>query len=236
MTVILGFDSDEAGMQAALDAIERNYQVIFEDDEPSRNHNANWVKESAEYDLFLDQVLRAGIGTYHRKNGIIDPAQVRKWSINRLVHVLTVYQKIIAKSLLYGNTANIAYTLPAARKIEEELIAELTRRSTPKVKRIGDTKNMREFLKAEDVLERVNIESVFRFYIPSIARKGRELLAKCPFHKGDSVTGTLNANPETGLWICRSCNEAGSLFQLVQRIERCDFNAAVNRVNELGNG
>ena len=233
MTIVFAFDSDEAGQQAALDAIERHYKDIFGDE--GVTHNSNWVKQAEEYDEFLDRVLRMGCGTYLKRNDKIENHQIRSWSINRLVYVLTVFQKLIANALYFGQAYNISYTLPACQKIESELIAELKRRATPKIKTYSGARNQVEFLKAADVLERVDKQKIYAFYLPDLKVKGQEMWAKCPFHKGGRENrASFSANISTGMFRCKTCGTGSSIFEFIKLVEKCDYNTAINRANELG--
>ena len=235
MTIILAFDSDEAGQQAALDAIDKHYQEIFSDDEETLGVNSNWVRQAEEYDQFLDIVLRAGLGTYLKRNDQISHHQIRGWSINRLTHVLMTYQKIIAKCLFLGQSYNISYTLPACQKIEAELIAELRRRATPKIESVRGARNQSEFLEASDVLERVDKQKLYAYYLPDLKVKGQEMWARCPLHKGgQEMNPSWSANISTGLFRCKSCNTSGSAFEFIKLVEKCDYNAAINKANEIG--
>ena len=45
---------------------------------------------------------------------------------------------------------------------------------------------------------------------------GDELIGLCPFHK--DTKPSFNANIETGLWLCRSCQEKGNAYQFAQKI------------------
>jgi hypothetical protein len=233
--ILLAFDSDAAGQQAALDAIDKHYSEIFSDDEERIGWNSNWVKDSEAYDEFLDTILRVGAGTYLGRNDKIGGHQIRGWSVNRLVYILTTFQKIIAKCLYFGQAYNIAYVLPLCQKIESELITELKRRATPKSQMHSGARNQSEFLKAEDVLQRVDKQRVYAFYLPDLKVKGQEMWAKCPFHKGGRENrASFSANISTGMFRCKTCGTGSSIFEFIKLVEKCDYNTAINRANELG--
>jgi hypothetical protein len=59
-------------------------------------------------------------------------------------------------------------------------------------------------------------------------RKGRTLVARCPFH--DDEHPSLTVNVERGLWYCFPCATGGDAIALLARMRRVDFAAAVEEV------
>jgi len=230
--ILLAFDSDEAGQQAALDAIERHWQTFFDDPELDNYHNPSWVKEGELYQQFLHDLMTSVFTYQRRAQDKIDPKQCRRWPAPRLLYVLNCWQHVIYKIVGFGNSFLLEWALPIARECEGLIIKELSRRATPK-KNIPEP-HILESLRADQVIKKVSCQSVFEHYLTKKMRMaGDELYSICPFCDGSREN--WSANVRTGLYRCKAkCGRAGSVFQFVMDIEKISFPVAVKRVAELG--
>ena len=78
----------------------------------------------------------------------------------------------------------------------------------------------------QDVRDRVDLASVATNLLgPAQERHGRRLLWRCPFH--DDAHPSFEVNLTRKTWRCWSCAVGGDAAELVKRINRCDFPAAV---------
>lgn len=78
----------------------------------------------------------------------------------------------------------------------------------------------------------LHIEEVISRYI-GLQRRGRNYVGLCPFH-GDKHP-SLVVNPEKQTFCCYSCKEWGDVFGFVQKMERCTFGQAVEKL-KIENG
>lgn len=86
----------------------------------------------------------------------------------------------------------------------------------------------------ELLLENLDVEKVLHHYeFDNVKPSGNFIRASCRIHGGDNPTGFV-INAVNGVWSCHtgSCGN-GSIFHLIQRIERCGFPQAVNKLAEI---
>jgi hypothetical protein len=77
-----------------------------------------------------------------------------------------------------------------------------------------------------EIRDRVCIEDVAtRLLGPPAKREGANLLWHCPFH--DDKHPSFKVNGKRGAWKCWACDIGGDAANLVMRINKCDFPAAV---------
>lgn len=233
-SVYLAFDSDDAGQQAALEAIEKNYQFIFGDEDEDKNSNANWVRHAEVYSLFLDEIFSMALNGYLRRNGQIDDSQVRKWPLKRLIWALERWNKLITSMLFYGNSYLLEYYLSKAKERRAALEKELVRRASPKRRAVVPASNPGEWLSADYVREKADFQKVFEYYLTGTKISNGEMSAFCPFEKKKQSRPSFYANLQTGLYSCKRCQESGNSFQLIMKIEGVSFPTALRKVAELG--
>ena len=80
-----------------------------------------------------------------------------------------------------------------------------------------------EALKAQ-----TDIVSVIGHYI-SLAKKGSEYVARCPFHSPDEHP-SFYVVPAKRIYHCFSCGASGDVIDFVREYEGCDFKAAVEKL------
>ncbi len=80
----------------------------------------------------------------------------------------------------------------------------------------------------EDILRQVtttaDIAEVVGDFV-SLKRRGRNLIARCPFHNEKSPS--FNVNPERGIYKCFGCGKGGDSVQFVMEIEGLTFAQAI---------
>ena len=59
-------------------------------------------------------------------------------------------------------------------------------------------------------------------------RRGRNLVALCPFHK--EKTPSFSVSPDKQLFYCFGCGAGGNVINFIMRIETLDFVEAFNEV------
>jgi DNA-binding transcriptional ArsR family regulator/5S rRNA maturation endonuclease (ribonuclease M5) len=80
-----------------------------------------------------------------------------------------------------------------------------------------------ERLKAANELQAVVAERGI-----ALKRKGRQLVASCPFHK--EKTASFNVSPTKGLFHCFGCGAAGDVIGFVTKYDRVSFGAALEKL------
>jgi len=89
--------------------------------------------------------------------------------------------------------------------------------------RLGYQRSMADW---SGVKARIDLEAVATHLLgPHWKRKGQRLFWPCPFH--DDHHPSFDVSLDKGLWYCRVCGIGGDAAELVKRINRCDFPAAV---------
>lgn len=82
----------------------------------------------------------------------------------------------------------------------------------------------------ESIRARNRIEEVLGRYI-ELQRRGRLVVARCPFHDDSNPSLIVYAHTQT--WHCFGCDAGGDVFAFVERIEHVRFGEALRR---LGSG
>ncbi|MGE0492162.1 MAG: DNA primase [Vulcanimicrobiota bacterium] len=84
----------------------------------------------------------------------------------------------------------------------------------------------------EAVLDRTSIADVVGRYV-KLKKQGRRLVGLCPFHS--ERTPSFSVDPVKGLWYCFGCQEGGSLFNFIMKVEGITFPEAVRKMGaEVG--
>lgn len=86
----------------------------------------------------------------------------------------------------------------------------------------------------ELLLDNLDVEAVLNHYeFDNIKPSGNFIRASCKIHGGNEPTAFV-INAINGVWSCHtgSCGN-GSVFHLIQRLERCGFPQAVNKLAEI---
>lgn len=76
----------------------------------------------------------------------------------------------------------------------------------------------------EDIRQRTDIVEVVSQYV-SMERRGKNLLALCPFHQ--EKTPSFNVNPEKQIFHCFGCGIGGNVFKFLMMVEGITFPDAV---------
>lgn len=79
------------------------------------------------------------------------------------------------------------------------------------------------------IQKKLNIVDVISNYI-TLEKKGRNYVAKCPFH--DDHSPSLTVSPEKQIYKCFVCGEAGNAFDFVKNYEHISFMEAVKTLAE----
>lgn len=80
----------------------------------------------------------------------------------------------------------------------------------------------------EEIRAKCDLVEVVSAYVALTKKSGRNLLGLCPFHNDKNPS--LNVSPDRQVWKCFSCGEGGDVFSFVQKIEKCTFPEAVERL------
>lgn len=81
------------------------------------------------------------------------------------------------------------------------------------------------------VLKQVDIVQIVSQYI-SLTKRGKDYVGICPFH--DDTSPSFHVSSEKQICKCFACNEGGNAISFIQKIEKCDFKTAYNKVIEIG--
>ena len=81
-----------------------------------------------------------------------------------------------------------------------------------------------------DVLKHSDIVRVIQSYLP-LVRKGRDYLAKCPFH--DDTNPSMHVSPEKQIFKCFVCGTSGNAIGFVMKYEHLSFKEALKKVAEI---
>lgn len=77
----------------------------------------------------------------------------------------------------------------------------------------------------DEVRERADIVEVVGEHV-RLKRAGRSFVGLCPFHQ--EKTPSFRVEPDRKVWYCHGCNQGGSIFTFVERIEGLSFPEAVD--------
>lgn len=81
---------------------------------------------------------------------------------------------------------------------------------------------------AQQLKDRVPIESVVGEYVPTLKRTGSGFKGHCPFHK--EKTPSFNVHPDFGFYHCFGCGAHGDVIKFIQEIEKVDFMIALEHL------
>lgn len=77
---------------------------------------------------------------------------------------------------------------------------------------------------------------VLRLYSSRVKldKQGRDYFAQCPFHSEKSGSFTVSKSQQ-GEWLyhCFGCSEGGDIFKFIQKMDKIDFKAAIEKVQEF---
>jgi len=62
----------------------------------------------------------------------------------------------------------------------------------------------------------------------NLKKRGKSFWGLCPFHK--EKTPSFKVDPESGLYFCFGCKEAGNVFTFLKKVEGLEFNEALERL------
>lgn len=79
----------------------------------------------------------------------------------------------------------------------------------------------------DEIVRRSDMAAVLSRYT-QLRRSGRKYMALCPFHQ--EKTPSLSVDPEKGLWHCFGCQEGGTVFDFVMKMEGLSFREAALRL------
>ena len=82
----------------------------------------------------------------------------------------------------------------------------------------------------EKVLQQVDIVDIVSHYV-DLTKRGKNYIGVCPFH--DDTHPSLSVNREKRIFNCFSCNTGGNAINFVQKIEKCGFKEAFNKIIDL---
>jgi putative DNA primase/helicase len=83
----------------------------------------------------------------------------------------------------------------------------------------------------DEIRSKVSILYVLQRGGVELKKNGTEYIAKCPFHKDD--TPSFSVNEEKGLYVCFGCGAKGDAYSFIQATEGLDFVGAKKRLAEL---
>ncbi|MFN7971283.1 MAG: CHC2 zinc finger domain-containing protein [Acidobacteriota bacterium] len=84
-----------------------------------------------------------------------------------------------------------------------------------------------------EIKKRTSIAEVFAEHGVALARAGRELLGRCPFHQDDRPS--LNVSESKQLWVCFGCGKKGDVVSLVMELLDLPFVAALELLARRAN-
>lgn len=76
---------------------------------------------------------------------------------------------------------------------------------------------------------RAAIVAVISRYVPALKKNGIDYHACCPFHDEKSPSFTVSEDKE--FFHCFGCGASGSTIDFIMKIENCDFQTAVEKIN-----
>ncbi|MCX8124944.1 MAG: DNA primase [Spirochaetes bacterium] len=83
----------------------------------------------------------------------------------------------------------------------------------------------------EHIRHKAAIEDIIKRYVPTLAKKGKNYVGLCPFHKETSPSFTVS--PDKQMFYCFGCHEGGNVFTFISKVERVDFAESVKIVGEI---
>lgn len=86
---------------------------------------------------------------------------------------------------------------------------------------------------ANDLRSRISLLRLVGDHV-QLRRAGAEYMGKCPFHKDD--TPSFSVNPEKNLYHCHGCGASGDIFTWLEAHDGMDFKAALEYLQDLVGG
>lgn len=83
----------------------------------------------------------------------------------------------------------------------------------------------------EKIRDAIDIVDLVSRYVPSLQRKGRIYVGRCPWH--DDNRPSLQVNPERQTYRCWVCNLGGDIFSFIQQIEGVDFKESLEILADM---
>jgi DNA primase len=81
----------------------------------------------------------------------------------------------------------------------------------------------KEFI--EELKTRLNIVDVVSRYVPGVTKKGKNHVARCPFH--NEKTPSFSINEYEQFYHCFGCGKSGDVIRFIEEIENVDYAEAV---------
>ena len=78
------------------------------------------------------------------------------------------------------------------------------------------------------IRESVNLAEIVREHVPTLKKRGRNFLARCPFHQ--ERTPSFNVNPEMGVFKCFGCGAGGDAFKFLMLTEGLTYPEAIRKL------
>src|ERR1035437_678552 len=78
------------------------------------------------------------------------------------------------------------------------------------------------------IRESVNLAELVREHVPTLKKRGRNYLARCPFHQ--EKTPSFNVNPEMGVFKCFGCGVGGDAFKFLMLTEGLTYPEAIRKI------
>ncbi len=83
----------------------------------------------------------------------------------------------------------------------------------------------------ETVRDRAHIEEIVKRYVPSLAKRGKNYLGLCPFHKEKTPSFTVSTDKQ--IFYCFGCHTGGNVFTFISKIEKLNFPDSVRHLGNL---
>ena len=83
----------------------------------------------------------------------------------------------------------------------------------------------------EHIRQKAAIEDIVKRYVPTLAKKGKNYVGLCPFHK--EKTPSFTVSPDKQMFYCFGCHEGGNVFTFISKVEHVDFVESVKIVGEI---
>jgi DNA primase len=78
------------------------------------------------------------------------------------------------------------------------------------------------------IRESVNLVEIVREHVPMLKKRGRNWMARCPFHQ--ERTPSFNVNPEMGVFKCFGCGVGGDAFKFLMLTEGLSYPEAIRKI------
>lgn len=78
------------------------------------------------------------------------------------------------------------------------------------------------------IRESVNLAELVREHVPTLKKRGRNFMARCPFH--EERTPSFNVNPEMGVFKCFGCGTGGDAFKFLMLTEGLTYPEAIHKL------